>query len=127
LYVSSKKERSIAVHLSSGLTYVFYEGEGGLYYFDTGSPDNHSKNTSAHYSFISFLSTVASNKLPFTKAQIRGADAARALQSILALPSIKDFKHLVASNAIKTLQSPSMILTEPSISTVQHCQLFKAK
>jgi len=96
--MDSKKERSIAVHLSSGLTYVFREGEGGLYYFDTGNPDNHIKNTSAHYSF---LSTVANNKLSFTKAQIRGADAARALQSVLAWPSIKDFKHLVASNAIK--------------------------
>ena len=96
--MDSKKERSIAVHLSSGLTYVFREGEGGLYYFDTGDPDNHIKYTSAHYSF---LSTVANNKLSFTKAQIKGADAARALQSVLAWPSIKDFKHLVASNAIK--------------------------
>ena len=96
--MDSKKERSISVHLSSGLTYVFWEGEDGLYYFDTGNPDNHIRNTSSHYSF---LSTVASNKLSFTKAQIRGADAARALQSTLAWPSIKDFKHIIASNAIK--------------------------
>ena len=82
--MDSKKERSISVHLSSGLTYVFWEGEDGLYYFDTGNPDNHIRNTSSHYSF---LSTVASNKLSFTKAQIRGADAARALQSTLAWPT----------------------------------------
>ena len=46
--MDSKKEHSISVHLSSGLTYVFWEGEGGLYYFDTGNPDNHIRNTSIH-------------------------------------------------------------------------------
>jgi len=38
--MDSKKERSILVHLSSGLTYVFWEGEGGLYSSDTVNPYN---------------------------------------------------------------------------------------
>jgi len=44
---------------------------------------------------------VESNKLPFSKRQISGAEKARNLYASLGYPSTKDFKWILQSNQIK--------------------------
>ena len=50
---------------------------------------------------LAFLGTVSENKQGFTKRQIAGAEAARALYTTLCHPSMKDFKWVIRSNQIK--------------------------
>jgi len=57
--------------------------ESGLHYYDPRSND------------FAFVSTVSGNKEGFTKRQIKGAEAARALYSTLSYPSWKDFKWVI--------------------------------
>ena len=63
--------------------------DSGLHFYD---PRN--KN-------FSFVMTVESNKLPFSKRQISGAEKARNLYASLGYPSSKDFKWILQSNQIK--------------------------
>ena len=95
--MDSFEERAICVHLPSGLTYVFFEGENGLYFFDTTNPGNHIKNTVTAYSFTS---TVSSNKSFFPRQQIQGADSARTLQRVLGWPSDSELKRIVSEHYI---------------------------
>ena len=64
-------------------------------------------NSSLHYfdprehQHVAFITTVSGNKEGFTKRQIKGAEAARALYATLSYPSMKDFKWVICSNQIK--------------------------
>ena len=99
--MDTSTDKSMEVHLSSGLTYIFREGANGLYFFDTSDTANHIKSSvSAYLPSTSFLSTVSTNKSMFTSRQIEGANRARLLHEQLGWPSIQDFKRYVVNNSI---------------------------
>ena len=68
----------------------FIMHESGLHYYDPRKRKE----------FI-FINTVSGNKEGFTKRQIKGAEAARALFATLSYPPMKDFKWVIRSNQIK--------------------------
>jgi hypothetical protein len=63
--------------------------DSGLHFYDPRNKD------------FSFVTTVESNKLPFSKCQISGAEKACNLYTSLGYPSAKDFKWILQSNQIK--------------------------
>jgi hypothetical protein len=69
---------------------MFRMHSSGLHYYDPRSSED-----------FSFVSTVESNKLPFTKQQILGAEQAQNLYAGLGFPSNTDFKWMLQSNQIK--------------------------
>jgi hypothetical protein len=68
----------------------FHMHESGLHYYDPRQTEH-----------LVFVNTVSGNKQGFTKRQIKGANAARALYATLSYPSMKDFKWVIRSNQIK--------------------------
>ena len=69
---------------------IFWMHSSGVHYYDPRCSDN-----------FSFVSTVESNKLPFTKQQILGVEQARNLYAGLGFPSNTDFKWMLRANQIK--------------------------
>jgi hypothetical protein len=67
-----------------------FSDSSGLHYYDPWCIDN-----------FSFVSTVESNKLPFTKQQILGAEQAQNLYAGLGFPLNTDFKWMLRANQIK--------------------------
>lgn len=66
LTMDSLHFKTINVHLPSGLSYTFLEGDNGLYFYDTTKPHNHIKPTITAYSL---LTTVADNKKHISHAK----------------------------------------------------------
>jgi len=66
----------------------------GLHYYDP-------REDGAEAEALAFVETVSDNLKGFTKRQIKGAEAARALYITLCYPSMKDFKWVIRSNQIK--------------------------
>ena len=64
--------------------------DSGLHYYDPREDEA-----------LAFVETVSENMLGFTKRQIKGAEAARALYITLCYPSLKAFKWVIRSNQIK--------------------------
>jgi hypothetical protein len=64
--------------------------DSGLHYYDPRNKD------------FSFVMTVESNKIPFTKRQISGAEKACNLYASLGYSLSKDFKWILQSNQIRT-------------------------
>jgi hypothetical protein len=67
----------------------FIMHENGLHYYDPRGRD------------VAMVQTVSGNKENFTKRQVKGAEAAKALYTKLIFPSWKDFKWIIRSNQIK--------------------------
>jgi hypothetical protein len=96
--MDTTKERAMLVHVSNDTIVRFSECGNGLYYFDTSTIHNLTKNNVTEYSF---LSTVKDNKAYFHKREIEGADNARILQQLLNWPSTQKFKEIIASNQLR--------------------------
>ena len=86
-------ENSIVVHFGDGNDLKFLKCGRGLYYFDTKvkSPDTG----------YSFLLSVASNKLYYTRREVQGADDARLIQGLIAWTSDADYKGYIMKNCLK--------------------------
>lgn len=79
--MDTDKEAAIVVHRKDGSTMKFLEYTTGLYFYDTAQNNsNHSKSNVNNYCFVN---TVANNKTMFTKRQIKNADLARKLYTVL--------------------------------------------
>jgi hypothetical protein len=87
------KESAVIVHLPHKQV-KFTKGKGKLYYykpnFDTGMRNK-----------ISMIETVEENKLPYTEHQFQRAKKAQELYHALGTPSLKDFKAIIQTNAIR--------------------------
>ena len=89
----SAVENSIIVHVGDGNDLKFLKCGRVLYYFDT-------KVKSSVTGYF-FLSSVASNKLYYTRREVQGADDARLLQGRIWWPSDSDYKQYIMKNCLK--------------------------
>ena len=79
--MDTDKEVAIVVYRKDGSTIKFLEYATCLYFYDTAQNNsNHSKSNVNNYCFVN---TVANNKTMFTKRQIKNADLARKLYTVL--------------------------------------------
>ena len=78
---------AMIVHIDEHASLKFIECASGLYYYDP-TVGNKNNDNITHYSFFS---TVKANKKYFTRAELEGADKARALQANLRWPATEDF------------------------------------
>ena len=76
--MNSAVENSIVVHAGDGNKLKFLKCDRGLYYFDT--------KVKSSVTGYSFLLSVASNKLYYTRCEVQGADDARLLQGRIGWP-----------------------------------------
>ena len=77
--MDSEVENSIIVHVGDGNDLEFLKCGRGLYYFDT--------KVKSLVTGYSFLLSIASNKLYYTRREVQGADDARLLQGRIGWPS----------------------------------------
>ena len=116
-------DAAIHVHRRDGSIMTFTEYQSGLYYFDTGVGST--KSTKNNVDAYVFLTTVAGNKLKYTRREIQGADDARALYRKLGHPSEKTFRHLLDSNYIRNCPITSddakraLLIYGPDIATLK--------
>ena len=80
--MDSAVENFIVIHVGDGNDLKFLKCGRGLYYFDT--------KVKSSVTGYSFLSSVARNKLYYTRREVQGADDARLLQSRVGWPSDAD-------------------------------------
>ena len=95
--MDSSVARVINLHFNGDI-YQFKECADGLYYFDP-TKSNHS-NVMPVTPYPSLVQTVAQNKLPYSKNDVKGADRARALQQQLGWPSQNAFLNIIKENHI---------------------------
>ena len=85
---------SMFVHRLDGTMMKFVEQQSGLYVF---KPTNNNSDTNlTEYTMMSTV--LAGQKKMFTKRQVEGADAARALYCKLGRPDEKEFIHILRNN-----------------------------
>ena len=107
----SAKERLILVHFNKCI-YRFTECKEDLYFYDTKSDKvectkvpgainkEHKDKLVETVTPYSFLSTVESNKLYYTRQEIKGAEDTRKQQEQLGWPSTSKFKRIIKYNLI---------------------------
>ena len=96
VYDSSEEEKFIA-HLPDGREWHFVKSENGLYYYDTSSDGNFSKEAVINYCFIN---TVEDNERKYHRREVDKAKKARTLYTLLNRPSRRSFERYVATNQI---------------------------
>jgi hypothetical protein len=92
-------EPALCVHLANGSVMKFTEYSTGLYFHDARAPKV-ATSTSESVIAYSFLNTVEHNKKQFTPKEIEGADAARALYSLIGRPAQEYFEEILIKNLI---------------------------
>ena len=91
--MDSAVEDSIVVHVGDGNDLRFLKCGRGLYCFDT--------KVKSSVTGYSFLSSVASNKLYYTRHEVQGVDDARLLEGRIGWPSDSDYKQYIMKNCLK--------------------------
>ena len=82
----------------NGKVIKFKECADGLYYWDS-SPTTTTKSKTSVTPY-SFINTVANNKSRFTQRDVKGAEKAREVQSIIAWPGDKQYQKIIQQNQL---------------------------
>ena len=85
-------DNSFHVFTEDGKEIIFSPSQSGIYRYDNSNQD------------FCFTETVADNSKFFTRRQVEQARLARKLYNAVGTPSTRDFKTMVRSNMIKTVQ-----------------------
>ena len=106
LTMDTLHDRAIILHVGEQ-SICFQECSEGLYFVDVGTLNHkHSNDSLNAYSNTSiphsqFITTVTQNSQHYTKREIQGARASRALQESIGWPSTQFFKEILINNYIK--------------------------
>ena len=91
--MDSAVENYIVIHVGDGNDLKFLKCGRRLYYFDT--------KVKSSVTGYSFLLSVVSNTLYYTRREVQGADDAPLLQGCIGWPSDADYKQYIMKNCLK--------------------------
>ena len=87
------------VHKGNGKTVKFQEHAAGLHYYDAGKKLSKVNNNNVALP-VNAVKTVAGNKKNFSSRQIKDAEHARRVYSMVGRPSTADYKGLIAGKLL---------------------------